>query len=486
MFVGRNCVKNNYECGGYEDRVPWQSGRLAQRRALSKPTPRVASSFSLLTKGSGHQDVVLNVPQMPPRHPWIFRGLYLESDVDLVFLEHFESKMSGLLTLMDQHDSNPFTTILIPMAVNHEGLMHSMLALSGSHLSRCDPQAAYLERKQMHFNAAISALTKEVTYLTARGEAFSDPLVACMIFQCLIPISDGSTRGDHLSHLQAARTVIKPRNDAFGRFAWEFYKYHDMSHAMTSLERAVPLDGDGDPVVVAGLDGADGTDPTSPVLPLSAGGASDPGGAGGPDFATLGDTIPPPSEGVMIGVCDGLFHYIDRVTALRDRIRARKRRGAQPTVAYGSIRDASVLGKALLEWRSGHAEHSAKWVTAELYREAALVYLHRSLRASRPDPDLSARVDCGVLYLCALPGDNSVQSILLLPTFVLGCAAFEPAQRAGIEAAFDKLAAYSFFGNIDRAREVVHQVWGMMDAHDEASWDWETIMRDMGYNFLVT
>ena len=420
--------------------------------------------------------MLLNVPHMPPRHPWIFRGLYLESDVDLVFLEHFESKMSGLLTLMDQHDSNPFTTILIPMAVNHEGLMHSMLALSGSHLSRCDPQAEYVERKQMHFNAAISALRQEVTYLTARGEAFSDPLVACMIFQCLIPISDGSTRGDHLSHLQAARTVIKPRNDAFGRFAWEFYKYHDMSHAMTSLER--PLAPDDDDDVDLSID----ADPTSPVVPLSAG--SGPGD--GPDFATLGDTIPPPSEGVMIGVCDGLFKYINRVTALRDRIRERKRRGAQPTVAYGSIRDASVLGKQLLEWRSGHPEHSAKWVTAELYREAALVYLHRSLRASRPDPDLSGRVACGVVYLRALPGDNSAQSILLLPTFVLGCAAFEPDQRAGIEEAFDKLEAYSRLGNIDRAREVVHKVWGMMDAQDEASWDWETIMRDMGYNFLVT
>lgn len=75
---------------------------------------------------------------------------------------------------------------------------------------------------------------------------------------------------------------------------------------------------------------------------------------------------------------------------------------------------------------------------------------------------------------------------MLSPLFILGCAAFEPRQRPPIERAFDDIQAYSNLGNIRPAREVVRQVWKLMDAGDERSWDWEMIMADMGFDLLVT
>jgi hypothetical protein len=73
-----------------------------------------------------------------------------------------------------------------------------------------------------------------------------------------------------------------------------------------------------------------------------------------------------------------------------------------------------------------------------------------------------------------------------MPLFLLGCAAFERDQRPEILQAFEGLEAYSALGNIKYAKAIVEKVWEMMDAGDEDSWDWETIIRKQGWDFLVT
>ena len=397
----------------------------------------------------------LSIPPLPPRPAHVFPGLNLESDIDLMFFEHFYLKMSMVLTLREDESSNPFIQLIIPMAANHKGLMHSLLALSGSHLYRFDPREEFLIRKREHFDSAITSLSQEVGIARERNADVEDSIVACMILQCLIPISEGSTDGRHRVHLDAARKYIKFRpNERFGRFAWEFYKYHDMSNTMTSLPRSDFMLGDAEDY---------GTMPTFTV----------------PNIIDAGD-------GVMIGVLDGLFRYITTITSIRNNVRSRKQAGLEPAVEYQSIIEASLVGKQLMEWNSGQEVDTPKYVAAELYREAILVYLHRSIRASRPDPELSDRVDSGIIYLSALPPGNSTQCILLLPTFILGCAAFRPEQRVRIEEAFDRLNDYSRLGNIAPTRVIVHRVWALMDAGDEGSWDWETIMKRMNYDFLIT
>ena len=73
-----------------------------------------------------------------------------------------------------------------------------------------------------------------------------------------------------------------------------------------------------------------------------------------------------------------------------------------------------------------------------------------------------------------------------MPLFLLGCSAFDPEQRPEIETAFAALQEYSNLGNIPYAKEVVETVWQMMDAGDEESWDWETIILKKGWDFLIT
>ena len=355
----------------------------------------------------------------------------------------------------DDDDNNPFQQLIIPMACNNKGLMHSLLALSGSHLVRSNPSEEYMSRKQWHYNRAITDLAHEVALARTRNREVEDPIVASMILQCLIPISEGTTNGEYRVHLDGARRYIKPRQDSkFGVFAWEFYKYHDMSSTVTSLYRAKTY-----------------FDDLEDDRSL-------------PSFA-VPHTIHP-GDGIMIGVLDGLFKFISRITFLRDHVRARKAAGIEPCCDYPVFDQAAEIDSYLLKWETGQEKDTARDVAAELYREAILVYLRRSIRASRPEPEIAERVDRGIIYLHTLPPNNSTQSILLLPLFILGCAAFEKPQRDKIEVAFDNLEGYSRLGNIGPAREVVHKVWEMMDAGDERSWDWETIMQDMKYDLLVT
>ena len=121
-----------------------------------------------------------------------------------------------------------------------------------------------------------------------------------------------------------------------------------------------------------------------------------------------------------------------------------------------------------------------------LYRQCTWLYLHRTILPSTPNIYLYQAVDEGLFYLRQLPSDASTQSILLMPLFLLGCAAFELDQRPEILQAFEGLEAYSALGNIKYAKVIVEKVWEMMDAGDEDSWDWETIIQKQGWDFLVT
>ena len=70
--------------------------------------------------------------------------------------------------------------------------------------------------------------------------------------------------------------------------------------------------------------------------------------------------------------------------------------------------------------------------------------------------------------------------------FVIGCAAFEEYQREPIRKAISVVKSYMEYKNTDTALEVLEEVWRLMDAHDEQSWDWQSIAHRMGMDFLAT
>lgn len=391
---------------------------------------------------------------MPRSLPLLIDGI--ETEVDRRFLDHFVYGFSRVLTLIND-DSNPFKEILLPMATQHRGLMHSLMCLSGSHLSGLDPEPKLKERKYFHFHHAIQDLKDNINASSSskgsdkeNGLLVEDPIIASTIALSLNTICEGETNGEYRPHMDAARYLLlsqQPRNEKFRQFIVEFFQYHDVSNSLTSLDRRPNL--------------------LHNDLHL-------------PNF------VPGASAGMFLGVFDGLFNYISQVTQLRDRIRERFNEGYEPAVDYQTLSEAVSIDTAIRSWKTSHEPETPNWYLAQLYRQSTWVYLYRTIRPSRPSDKIAQVVDDGLGYLDQLPQDAGAFSIVLMPLFLLGCSAFLPEQRERITQGFENLKSYSNLRNIEPAFKVVTRVWEVMDTRMEDSWDWERIIHDMKMDFLIT
>ncbi|KAE8549724.1 hypothetical protein EYB25_008248 [Talaromyces marneffei] len=427
-----NCQKNAVVCEGYPPKEIWKSGKQKMADAVRR------SSISLL---------------LPRGLPILIDGI--ETDVDRRFLDHFVFDFSRVLTLIND-DSNPFKEILLPMATQHRGLMHSLMCLSGSHLSARDPEPRFKERKHYHFDRAITDLRDSINAAPVVEDPeepqllVEDPIIASTLALCLNTICEGETSGEYRSHMDAARYLLlnqKPKNEKFRQFIIEFFQYHDVSNSLTSLDRRpVQLTGD---------------------LRL-------------PDF------VPHAQAGTFLGIFDGLFNYISEITRLRDRIRVRHSEGFEPAVDYQILSEAVTIDSALRFWEPSYAPETPNWYASQLYRQSTWVYLYRTIRPSRSSEKISQVVDDALKYLDLLPQDAGAYSIMLMPLFLIGCSAFLPRQRERIKQGFDALKEYSSLRNIEPALRVVERVWEVMDTKMEESWDWEKIIEEMQMDFLIT
>jgi hypothetical protein len=398
------------------------------------------------------------VPRGPPS---LFGGI--EDELDNKLLNHFYDQTSLVLAVSDSTPhGNPFRKFILPLAFKSKNLMHAVLALAGSHMvsqvsdKDQSQRKLYASRKDCHLTAAINEHKAEFE----AGHSLEDSFIASMLIQCLIFIADGLTDGEHRRHMAYAQRLIADRDwrqdPEFYDFIYGFFKFHIVAGRITSLPtRGHPSD--------FSFDDSDDRRQQIFMIPLNV-----------------------PRNDILAGVLDGLFKYISKITNLRDTIRDRRDGGLQPVVAYESLSRAAEIDCSIRSWEPREERYTPKWIAAQLYRQATWVYLNRTIKPSRADPEIRGAVQEGIKYLKELPPDDSTQCILLLPIFILSCAAFDRSQRPDLKAALDTLEAYSHLRNIQTARKIIDIVWDMMDRGDRKSWDWETIMAENGWDLLLT
>ncbi|KAI1427657.1 fungal-specific transcription factor domain-containing protein [Xylaria sp. FL1777] len=529
-----NCEKNAVVCEGYHEKTLWKSGRekAEEERQRNQSLPHIT---------------------LQP----IFQGV--ETPEDRIFFNHYINHLSSVLTVEGQH-KNAFKDMLLQMAVEHRGLMHSILSLASKHIDFETPygskllssspkvdHSSLMSRSQFHHNAAMKQLLAWGNQSEAAPEQKANlaPRYGQMLCLLLQTAAEGSLDGAHRVHLQAYKSLIQenpPPDKAFTTFITEFFQYRVFADELILY----------------------------------------------PDMQTkrlaTEDWVPwveiEPAR--LIGVGDGLFHYLAKITTIRNAIRANIVTNGSPVVDFNSLGRAAEIDVAIREWAPTWPAGDNRDRVSLLYKQMMWVYLYRtiypptksppppfftaptiaetinstlgvgasaavgtsvgdgsrimplspassqpcsatrspppsvilppisdrrlssgSLHATPPslanggspppvmrypphhDPRiLSTAVDESLAILESFKPSDPVQTLLLVPCLVIGCASFAPAQQERVRAAVRTVRGYTGLRNCDRVAEVLEEVWRLMSrAEWTRVWDWQGVARSMGLDF---
>lgn len=293
----------------------------------------------------------------------IFYGL--ENAEDMIFWKHYHAHLSTVLTVEGEH-KNAFKDLLIPIATKHQGLMHSILALSSKHLDFETPYGikilkensntnleALQQRSDYHHEKAMEKFYEDI----ARSQSADrdDPEYSTILsarygqMMCLLleALAEGNPRGEHRVHLGGYQRLIQhspPEDPAFLSFIMEFFQYHIFADELIRY-------------------------PDMHVPRLAS-----------EDWAPITSIHPPR----LLGVADGLFNYLSQITSLRNTIRANMASGIDPPVDYTSLYRAAEIDAAIRDWQPCWPPGDSRDRVSLLYKQMMWVYLLRSIYPPSP------------------------------------------------------------------------------------------------------
>ncbi|KAK0625206.1 hypothetical protein B0T17DRAFT_470605, partial [Bombardia bombarda] len=342
-----NCEKNAVVCEGYPEKQIWKSGRerAEEERLKSHSLPPIT---------------------MQP----LFHGL--ETLEDMIFWKHYNEHLSTVLTVEGEH-KNAFKDMMIPIAVKHQGLMHSILSLSSKHIDFETPYGINLlknnagttlealqERSIHHHDQARLKFYDDVEFTNDEPSPDYKLLVPARYGQMLCflleALAEGNPRGEHRLHLSAYQNLISsspPDDSAFLSFIAEFFQYHifadELLHLSTNSTRHPP--------------------PRKPHSAL---------------------LIHPPR---LLGVADGLLEYLPQITAIRNTIRANIVAQVDPVVDYVSLYRAAEIDAAIREWTPHWPPGDSRDRVGLLYKHMMWIYLVRTIyppSSTSPSPSTTS------------------------------------------------------------------------------------------------
>ncbi|KAK3336951.1 hypothetical protein B0T19DRAFT_471942 [Cercophora scortea] len=214
-----NCEKNAVVCEGYPEKQIWRSGkeRTEERMKPQSPTP------------------------LQP----IFYGL--ETLEDSIFWKHYNEHLSTVLAVEGDH-KNAFKNMMVPIAVKHHGLMHSILSLASKHIDFDTPYdinilrdnpgttiEALRKRSIYHHDEARQKFCADYEEPTAED---NDVRISARYGQILCFLLEGQAEGntfgehrfgEHRIHLVAYQKLITtstPCDPTFFSFISEYFEYY--------------------------------------------------------------------------------------------------------------------------------------------------------------------------------------------------------------------------------------------------------------------
>ncbi|OLN97711.1 Transcriptional regulatory protein moc3-like protein 9 [Colletotrichum chlorophyti] len=318
-----NCEKNAVVCEGYHEKRLWRSGK---ERATDG---RLGAEESI-------------VFTMQP----LFNGV--DTIEDKIFWRHYGVHLSNVLTV-EGEARNAFKDIILPLANLHQGVMHSILAMSSKHIDFDTPYGAKLleqnpttsrealqARSAYHEEQAMKSLYADMNRSGEEAGVDSKTILSARYAQilCLVitTLIEGDSHGAHRVHLGGYKQLIQespPEDAVFLAFITEFFQYHMYADEIM-------------------------WHPSS----------------NGPRLASQHWSPPVPIESPrLLGVADGLFRHLCHITTIRNTVRENIYRGSETLVTYHILYQAQEIQEAIEQW-------VPLWPQGDSRHRVGLVYKH--------------------------------------------------------------------------------------------------------------
>ncbi|KAG6050458.1 hypothetical protein E4U17_006477 [Claviceps sp. LM77 group G4] len=364
-----NCEKNAVLCEGYHEKQLWRSKRVKAEEgkfSILRCSSTQSSTTSLCPISDTDRlfaELIQQDSQPVITMQPIFHGV--ETVEDRILWKHYFTHLSNVLTV-EGEAKNAFKDIILPLANEHQGLMHSILAVSSKHIDLDSPYGSRIlndnptatreslqHRGDFHHDEALNRLFKDLDTLANKDDpAYATVLAArygqmlCLLLQTR---AEGNPRGEHRVHLQAYQTLIQhspPENEVFRSFITEFFQYHIFAD---------------DLLWYSGLG-------CSRLLSEN----------------LLRHVSVPKAR--LIGIGDGLFRCLSQITTLRNLIREKIAASREPIVDYTSLYRAAEIDAVIRDWIPRWPPGDSRHRVGPLYRQMMWVYLYRTIYPPLPWP----------------------------------------------------------------------------------------------------
>lgn len=352
------------------------------------------------------------------------------TQVSITLLRHYFEYTAGLLC-PSPPTRCPFITVVLPLAYTDELLMHTVLALSGTHLecrqsrphagsmAAVDPEMQHATA--LHYQKTISGLRREMVNFDAADDQKQTRILLILIIACHYEAISGNKSGMMLQHLRAGRELVRrlliqpqSRNidqESFG-FSLELYAYLSIVNSLASYRSIGELEQPYDTFLTS-LDG------------LSS-------------YSTFGS---------MFAGCHSLYELIPHISQLSVEYLAGEKILGDDWIPSSKLRLCyEVIEHRIATWKlppslDSLRQHGSPDITAaaEAIRHGLYIYLMTSFYgSSRPNPIAQSQVGAQadiVLALATSVTDMRIRTILLWPCIIAGsCMINEEQQKRLINA----------------------------------------------------
>lgn len=162
-------------------------------------------------------------------------------DYDSALLSYYEAVVCSSSTLLDDAKNNPYRHLILPMAMQSEGLYHATLAVSAQILRIAEPRFRFaaLDHGHRALRCLISSLQRgqsspQHTSQKQMSHIEIDEILGLALMLCWFEITDGC-RPSWVTHLKGIYTLINQYQDVFikssrtsdvSRFFSRYFSFH--------------------------------------------------------------------------------------------------------------------------------------------------------------------------------------------------------------------------------------------------------------------